>query len=219
MICSISPMSGSSSAMSIFLRMEFFFFPQWRWRTGLRWWCAWDGKEEGRASTYTAFCPHPSPLPLHDLCRNKKAKAKAWEGLVLRVTHSEKAFKDLFEFLGSNADAKILHADGGGMRIRRKLYFDGVGVGRIFYGIREHVVDHLAQAFAITGYQQLRYSLNAKLVSVSGIAQIFDGLSHENRQVKVLFVPGQFACLYSRHVEQLVDQVDESVELPIHLRQ
>jgi hypothetical protein len=69
--------------------------------------------------------PTPTPLSTHirppcrdNLCRNKEAQPKAREGLVLWITHTKEALKDVFVFLWGNANAKILHADDGGIRIK-----------------------------------------------------------------------------------------------------
>ena len=58
------------------------------------------------------------------------------EMFVLLVAHPKEALKDLLVFLRGDANAKILHADGGGIRVRGKLDPDGIGMGRIFHSRR-----------------------------------------------------------------------------------
>src|SRR5216684_3924966 len=216
--CSISPIPGSSSATSILLRMLLFSFLPQRLRQRARFWLwrAWDGKEKGRADAHTTFYPHPSPLPFDNLCRNKEAQPKTREGLVLRVAHTKEALKDLLVFLRGDANAKILHADGGGIRVSGKLHQDGMGLGRIFHGVGEQIGEHLTNALWVPIDGGTGRSLDANLVPFCGMAHLLDDVSHEGIQVKALVVPGEFARLYAGHVEQLTDQMDKFVQLRIH---
>src|SRR5260370_27543583 len=93
--------------------------------------CERDGKEKGRADVLATFYPHPSLLPFDNLRRNKEAKSKPRESLRLWVTHTKEAFKEVLMFLWGNANAKILHANGGGVPISCNLHQDGIGLGRI----------------------------------------------------------------------------------------
>src|SRR5947209_15154426 len=107
-------------------------------------------------------------------------------------------------FLWGNANAKILHADGGSVPVSCNRNPDGIGLGRIFYGVGEQIDEDLADVFTVSVDWSRESSLDANLVLFCGIAHLFDAVSHESIQVKLLVVPGKLASLYFRHVEQLI---------------
>src|SRR5450432_1214414 len=111
----------------------------------------WDGKEEGGADTRTTFYPHPSPVPFHDLGRNKEAQSQTGERLGRRVTYPKEAFKEVFMFLWSNTNTKILHTDGRALRPWCEPYHNLIGLRRIFQRIGKQIREHLTDTFIVSG--------------------------------------------------------------------
>jgi hypothetical protein len=135
----------NTSTTRIFLRILLFSFFLYRAHIFLS--RERDDKEKGGADTLAAFYPHPSPMTFDNLCRNKEAKAKTWEGPGLWLTHPKEAFEDVLVFLWGNANAKILHADGDSIGVRCHFHQDGCGLGSIFYGVGEQIDEDLADVF------------------------------------------------------------------------
>src|ERR1700730_6821060 len=126
--------------------------------------CEWDGKKERRASAWATFNPHPPSLTFDDLGGNIEAKPKSRKRRVLRAAHSKKAFKEVFLFLRGDANAKILHADGGGIFLRSKRNLDGLGLGRIFYRVGEQIGEHLTNTLRVPQDQGGKGSLDVYLM-------------------------------------------------------
>src|SRR6185312_13402770 len=172
--------------------------------------CEWDGKKVCRASAWTTFNPHPPSLTFDDLGGNIEAKPKSRKRRVLRVAHSKKAFKEMFLFLRGDANTKILHADGG-VFLRSKRHQDGLGLGRIFYRVGEHIGEHLTNTLRVPEDQGGKGSLDVYLMLLRCLPSVLDTLSHQGIQVKHIGAPVEFPCLNGGDIQQFIDQGDEFI--------
>ncbi len=138
---------------------------------------------------------------------------------MLRAAHSKKAFKEMFLFLRGDANAKILHADDGGVFLRSKRHQDGLGLGRIFYRVGEQIGEHLTNTLRVPEDQGGKGSLDVYLMLLRCLRNVLDTVSHQGIQVKHFGAPLEFPCLNGGDIQQFIDQGDEFIHSRIHLRE